>query len=250
MKYKICVPIPIKSIKVSDTAPIIRKVLNVDPNLVELRFDYLNNVQFLTKDFISSLINRIQPKVPVVLTFRKFSEGGQKEIPDDELFQIQKMLFETKPKYVDIEINTEKKNLKEIIALALQNKVSLIFSYHDFKKTPTFTNASSILDNFYKILINEMDINSKFIENCIFKLIFTAHSFKDNLLPLKLCKIKSSKKIKLISLCMGDKGLFSRIFCVFSGSFFTYGSFEEKTAPGQMNIVEIREIIKLMNFGK
>ncbi len=250
MKYNICVPIPIKSITISDNAPIINKVLDVSPNLIELRFDYLNKVQFLTKDFISSLLNRIQPKVPAVLTFRKSSEGGQKEIPKDELFLIQKMLIDAKPKYVDIEINTEKKKLKEIIELALQNKVSLIFSFHDFEKTPTYPKASNFLDDFYKTLINEMEINSKFVENCIFKLVFTAHSFEDNLVPLKLCKIKSGKKFKLISLCMGYKGLFSRIFCVFSGSFFTYGSFEEKTAPGQMSIAEIREIIKLMNFRK
>ncbi len=98
MKYNICVPIPIKSITISDNAPIINKVLDVSPNLIELRFDYLNKVQFLTKDFISTLLNRIQPKVPAVLTFRKSSEGGQKEISKDELFLIKKMLIDVKPR--------------------------------------------------------------------------------------------------------------------------------------------------------
>ena len=248
MKYNICVPIPIKSIKVSDNAPIISKVLGANPNLVELRFDYLNKVQFLTKDFISSLLNRIQPKVPVVLTFRNSSEGGQIEIPEVERFQIYKMFLELKPKFVDIEINTEKKILNEIIESALRNKVTLIFSFHDFEKTPTFTKANNLLDDFYKKLISEMAIDPKFVENSIFKLVFTAHSFEDNLIPLKLCKIKSNKKFKLISFCMGDLGFFSRFLCMFSGSFFTYGSFEEKTALGQMNITEMREILKLMNF--
>ncbi|HDZ19465.1 MAG TPA: type I 3-dehydroquinate dehydratase [archaeon] len=248
MKYKICVPIPIKSINVSENALLIKKVLDTSPNLVELRFDYLSKVQFLTKDFTRSLLNEIQYKVPVILTFRNSVEGGQIEILEDERFQIYKMFLEAKPKFVDIEINTEKEILNKIMESALRNKVTLIFSFHDFEKTPTYTKASNLLDNFYKELINMMAIDSKLVENCIFKLVFTAHSFEDNLIPLKLCKIHASKKFKLISFCMGDMGLFSRIFCVYSGSFFTYASFEEKTAPGQKNISEIREILKLMNF--
>ncbi len=248
MKYNICVPIPIKSINVSENAPVIKRVLDTRPNLVELRFDYLSKVQFLTKDLINSLVNRIQPKVPVVLTFRNSSEGGQIEIPEEERFQIYKMFLEVKPKFVDIEINTEKKILNKIIESALRNNVTLIFSFHDFEKTPTYTTANNLLDDFYKKLISDEAINSKFVENSIFKLVFTANSFEDNLVPLQLCKKKTSKKQKFISFCMGDLGLFSRIFCVFSGSFLTYGSSEENTAPGQIHINEIRNILKLLNF--
>ena len=44
---------------------------------------------------------------------------------------------------------------------------------------------------------------------------------------------------------MGATGIFSRIMCVTVGSFLTYASIEEKTAPGQLPIDELREIYKL-----
>ncbi len=40
---------------------------------------------------------------------------------------------------------------------------------------------------------------------------------------------------------MGELGIFSRIMCTLAGSFLTYASFEEKTAPGQLNIKKMRE---------
>ena len=248
MKYNICVPIPVKSLKISENAPIIKKVLYTNPNLIELRFDYINDVQNITKDFISSLLNRIQPKVPVISTFRDSSEGGHIKIDKNERFQILKVLIETKPKYLDIELNTEKDVLSEVIHLASQYKVKLIFSYHDFEKTPSYIEANNLIEKFLKKLNNEMLIDPKIVESGIYKLIFTAHSFEDNLLPLQLCKTKPYKKQRFISFCMGDLGLFSRITCIFSGSFLTYGYFEEKTALGQIHIKEIRRILKLMNF--
>ncbi|MHA2182694.1 MAG: type I 3-dehydroquinate dehydratase [Promethearchaeota archaeon] len=47
---------------------------------------------------------------------------------------------------------------------------------------------------------------------------------------------------------MGEVGLLSRIFCNFSNSFLTYGSYLEKTASGQISITKIREILNLLNF--
>jgi 3-dehydroquinate dehydratase type I len=45
---------------------------------------------------------------------------------------------------------------------------------------------------------------------------------------------------------MGEVGLLSRILCVKFGSLWTYGSLDEKTAPGQIKIEKIREIHQLL----
>ena len=45
---------------------------------------------------------------------------------------------------------------------------------------------------------------------------------------------------------MGTLGFFSRIMCVIKGSFLTYASLEEKTAPGQINIEKMKEIYDLI----
>jgi 3-dehydroquinate dehydratase-1 len=248
MKYNICVPIPVKSVNISEIAPTIKKVVNLNPNFIELRLDYITEIQKFTKDFVVSLLNKIQPKIPVICTLRDQSEGGQLEIDINERVQILKLLIESAPRYLDIEIGTESSILSEIIDLAVDNKVSLIYSLHDFDKTPIYGEANKSLEDSLKKLKNECQIDQKIIEKGIFKFIFTAQSFKDNLVPLELCKKKSSKNLRLISFCMGDLGLFSRILCVNSGSVLTYCSFEEKTASGQINIVKLREILNLLNF--
>ncbi len=248
MKYNICVPIPVKSVNISEIVPTIEAVIKLKPNLIELRFDYITDVQKITQNFIINLINRIQPKIPVISTLRDYSEGGQIEIDVSERLQIIKLLIKSKPRYFDIEINSVDKILSEIIPLASNNKVRLIYSFHDFEKTPNYNEASKILENFLIKLKNELLIDQKTVERSIFKLIFSAQSFEDNFIPLQLCKINSSKKLNLISFCMGDLGLFSRILCIFSNSFLTYSSFKEKTAPGQMNILDLRKILNLLNF--
>ena len=45
---------------------------------------------------------------------------------------------------------------------------------------------------------------------------------------------------------MGEMGILARILCVKFGSSWTYGSLEEKTAPGQINVEKIREIHQLI----
>ena len=44
---------------------------------------------------------------------------------------------------------------------------------------------------------------------------------------------------------MGTLGIFSRILCVLNGSFLTYGSVVEETAPGQIKIKDIRDSLSL-----
>ena len=93
MKYNICVPIPVKSLNISEITPIIDKVMNFNPNFIELRLDYISDIQKITKDFVVNLINRIQPKIPVICTLRDSSEGGKTEIDDNERLQIIKRLI-------------------------------------------------------------------------------------------------------------------------------------------------------------
>ena len=248
MKYNICVPIPVKSAIVSEIAPTIEKVKNLNPDFVELRFDYISDIQKITKDFIIDIINRIQPKIPVICTLRDASEGGQTQIDNNERFQIIKRIIESKPQYFDIEINTEADMLSEITNLAVNDRVSLIYSFHDFEKTPTYDEAVKDFEDSLKKLKSKVLIDQNITEKSIFKQIYTAQSFEDNLVPLKLCKTKSSNKFKMISFCMGELGLFSRILCNFSNSFLTYSSYSEKTAPGQIEITKLREILDLLNF--
>lgn len=246
MKFNICVPIPIKSANILELKSIIAQSLRSNPNLIEFRYDYIDDVQQITKNFVNELLANVQPKIPVIFTFRAHKEGGQMKIDEAIRFEILKTLVLSQPNYLDIEMNTEKRILSEMINLANLNDVNLIFSYHNFDETPSYETVSVQINNILDSLREDYGLDSQKMERIILKMIFTARKFEDNLIPLKLCKEISKENMKVISFCMGTLGIFSRILCVLNGSFLTYGSIDEKTAPGQIDITNLREALNVL----
>jgi len=133
--------------------------------------------------------------------------------------------------------------------MARKNSVKLIYSSHDFEKTPSYDEGVKIIEKFKEELVNNYAVDFISIKKIIFKLIFTAQKFENNLIPMKICKdlLEKNKDKNVISFCMGELGIFSRIMCVIAGSFLTYASLEERTAPGQINIRKMREILQTVS---
>jgi len=246
MKYNLCVSIPFKFISIKDSKSVIHHAIKSKPDLIELRFDYIPNVKIISTDFLKRLLNLIHPHATVIFTFRNSSEGGQIEIQQHERFKIIKIFIETKPDYIDIEMNTNDNHLKEIINLASQRGIKLIFSYHNLVKTLTYDEGTDLIHHFYDKLIKRLSMNPQMLRDNIYKIIFTAQTFEDNLIPLKICKNYSNSNQRIISFCIGTLGVFSRIMCVTNGSFMTYASLDEQTAPGQINIYKMKEIYNLI----
>jgi len=246
MKYKICIVIPIKSADLNINKQIIETALEKSPDLIEFRLDYINEANFITRSLLKEMMAVIPPKIPTILTFRRKQEGGQYDLSVNERLDVLRHLIEVKPDYIDIEINSESKVLKNLIDLAYDNKVKLIFSYHDFEKLVTYEETTEILNRFDEKLKNELLIDLYKINGSIFKIISTAHVFNDNVRVIKICKKLSRQNKKFVCFAMGEVGMFSRILCVEFGSLWTYGSHEERTAPGQIKIEKIREVHQLL----
>ncbi|MDX1797295.1 MAG: type I 3-dehydroquinate dehydratase, partial [Candidatus Lokiarchaeia archaeon] len=106
----------------------------------------------------------------------------------------------------------------------------------------------NLILNFEAKITQELHMDQQVFEEFIYKIIFSANTFEDNLTPLKLCKEISSSKKKIISFCMGPLGIFSRISCIIAGSYLTYAYLEEseKTAEGQIQIEKMKEFYDLI----
>ncbi|MFX1315927.1 MAG: type I 3-dehydroquinate dehydratase [Promethearchaeota archaeon] len=246
MKNKICVVIPIKTNNYDKNLPIIKNAINEKPNFIEFRFDFIDNFENITKDLGSRLLNIIPPNISTIFTFRANTEGGKIKVDEKERLKILEILVNAQPDFIDIEMNSAEEILNYIINLASNKKVNLIFSFHDFEKTSSYKETLELILKFEEKLINKMIINSNIVEKSVYKVIFTAQNFEDNLTPINVCKYFSNNNRKIISFCMGEIGIFSRIICTKFGSFMTYASLDRKTAPGQIRIEKLREFFNLL----
>lgn len=243
----ICIPVPVETNEIHQLKKKIDEILKLGPNIIEFRLDYIKDIESLTLNFLKELLNLIGVKIPVILTFRKFSEGGKLDIIDKKRFDIINQVINLSPTYVDIEMDNDDEFLQNAIKKASNKNVKIIFSYHNFDKTPDYETVIEILSKF-KAKFDKLTVNlEKSPSNYLIKLIFYAKNFEDNIIPLRICRELGTENQKIISFCMGELGILSRIFCLKAGSYLTYGSYKEQTAPGQISITTIREILKYIS---
>ncbi|MCV0412156.1 type I 3-dehydroquinate dehydratase [Nitrosarchaeum sp.] len=221
MKYKTCVTIAENSSnKIKNN---LKQALKKS-DYAEVRFDFLK-----TEDIPQTLENIKEDLKKVVCTLRPKSEGGKFEGNEKERVAILKLISEYNPFLLDVEFNTIKKN-KELAKYLKSTKTRLLISWHDFKKTPKFSE-----------LKNKMTQMNKFSNNV--KIVTTAKSAKDSTTTLQL--YSQNKKNSLIAFAMGDNGRLSRILCLYLGSPYTYVSLGKPIAPGQFSVDEVKKIIRL-----
>jgi len=128
--------------------------------------------------------------------------------------------------YIDVEVKS--KIAPSIINYARIKNKKIILSYHNFITTPN----PNELEKLY--------LKSKKLNCDIFKIATKVNDFND---ILTLLNFIHKKKNKVIAIPMGVS-IFERLVFVFWGSFLTYVSIKEKTAPGQPSY---QQIIKLLN---
>ncbi len=243
----ICIPVPVETNEIHQLKKEIEELLKLRPNIIEFRLDYIKDIESLTTHFLKELLTFIGVKIPVIFTFRKFSEGGKLDIENKKRYDIINQVINLSPTYVDIEMDNDDEFLQNAIQKASNKNVKIIFSYHNFDKTPDYETVIEILSKF-KAKFDKLTVNlEKSPSNYLIKLIFYAKNFEDNIIPLRICRELGTENQKIISFCMGELGILSRIFCLKAGSYLTYGSYKEQTAPGQISITIIREILKYVS---
>jgi len=223
MKYKTCVSIAENS---TDKVKKNLKDALKKSDYAEVRFDFLKiNEIPKTLEIIKEDIKK------VVCTLRPKSEGGKFTGNEKERIAILKLIAEYNPFLLDVEFNTIKKN-KDLEKYLKTTKTELLISWHDFKKTPKFSE-----------LTNKMNQMAKFSNNV--KIVTTAKSTEDSTRILQM--YSKNQKIRLIAFAMGDNGRISRILCLYLGSPYTYVSLGKPVAPGQFSVDEVKKITDIKN---
>ncbi len=216
----ICVPIFEKNYEsVLQSA---KNSIEAGADLLELRIDVMNNPN---PDDVSSIIKEIN--FPLIATNRKTEEGGFFKGSESERIDI--LLEAAKhANIVDIELETEDEYLEKIINCSK----STIISYHDFNITPS-------IDFLLEIVRREKQLGD------IAKFSVMPQNISDTLVVLNVL----SQVQDTIGIAMGDIGMYTRIIAPLFGSPITFASLNNKSAPGQLDIVTTKNFLdKLGNW--
>ncbi len=215
---------------------------SLEIDLVEWRVDFFednSNVK-LVKEALEE-IRHILPDIPLIFTFRTEREGGEKQLKIVDYFQLNKEIMETDNiDLIDIELFTDKEKRKTLIECAHANHLAVIVSNHDFDKTPS-------KDEIISRLCLAEEINGD-----IAKIAVMPCSAKDviTLLDATETMYRTYAKGPIITMSMGSMGVVSRIAGEIFGSAVTFAAAKQVSAPGQIAVTELDQILKRLKQTK
>lgn len=197
-------------------------------DLIELRLDMFED-NSLYHALETLRIAKDKFNKPLITTVRDISEGGQRAISDRfALYEAALPLSD----FVDVEVNSE--NLLQRVKGIISDRTILIGSYHNFDFTPQ--------DEFLEGIVRKGRLSGV----DVVKIAVTAND-RNDLIRLLLLTLRH-KDSGIITMCMGEHGLPSRIIAPVFGSLIAYGYINKPSAPGQLSVRQLSEIFSLLNI--
>ena len=190
-------------------------------DLCELRIDRL----YGSSANLEALSAKIH--IPKIATVRDRSEGGANELPAATRLE----LFERWLPHCNL-VDIELSNLSRFSAFIEQAESEgkeIIFSFHDFEKTPSLEVLQGMLDH------------CRLRQNQIFKVATNVEHWSDVETLVHL--IERNPETRVAAMGMGKFGKLSRLVLARLGSCLTYGSIGESVVPGQWPVSELARLL-------
>ena len=213
-----------------------KKAVESKADLIEWRADSLTEGEF-DEDFHNEILAKMREiigEIPIIYTFRTLIEGG-KEIENEKYKDLILSVANAGiTDIIDVEIFSFKLKARDIIdEIHSFTNVKVIGSYHDFEGTP------DTAELVYRLSV---------IDNCnadILKIATMPHKKKDvmRIMTATILTYTRPNPKPIISIAMGNMGRVTRLLGGFTGSAITFASIGRSSAPGQMDIEEVREIL-------
>ena len=228
---RICIPIVADSV---DSALVkMDRAFNAG-DLLELRVDRIGDAN------LQRLLKREPARI--LVTNRRTEEGGAFAGTERERVALLLEAVRLGAGYVDIEAATDTRLIKKMKDTIGKNggRTRLIVSNHDITGTPG-----------HEILKRRLAEGTS-LGAAIVKIVTTARTMEDNLNVLGLIPYARKAGMPVIAFCMGEAGRMSRVMAGLLGSFLTFASLNrgEESAPGQITIKEMREILERVQGAK
>jgi len=233
---KICVPIVGKTRE--EILEAAREIKEAPVDLIEWRADWFEDVFDVERmKSILAELRSIIGEIPLLFTFRTKAEGGEKEIAYEQYKRLLKCVAEKGlVDLIDVEVFIDNE-VSTLITEIQKLGVSVVGSNHDFNKTPA---KEEIIRRLCHMQVVGADIP---------KIAVMPQTEADVLTLLGATKEMTVKYADrpIITMSMAGMGVVSRIAGEIFGSAVTFGAMHKASAPGQLEVQKLREILEILH---
>lgn len=237
---KICVPIV--GVTEEDILKEAHSLVEVPMDLVEWRADWYEDVfDFEKVKEVLAKLRGVLGETPILFTFRTAKEGGEKAIEESVYLALNQMVSETgNTDLIDVELFSGEQVVKQMVETAHKNDVKVIASNHDFQKTPS-------QEEIVKRLQSMQELGAD-----ILKIAVMPQTKKDVLTLLSATEemVTNYAGQPVVTMSMSGKGVISRLAGEAFGSAMTFGAAKKASAPGQVPVEELAQVLDIIHHAK
>ncbi|QHI72193.1 type I 3-dehydroquinate dehydratase [Aminipila terrae] len=214
-------------------------IRNLPVDLAEWRVDWFEDA--FDSDQVREVLTGLRTilkDIPILFTFRTSKEGGNQSAQTEEYAELMKGAAATGLiDLIDIEASAGDHFVKSLIPQFHKKNIRVILSSHDFEKTPS---KEEIISSLCKMQDLGADIP---------KIAVMPACYKDVLTLLEATAEMNEKYAKgpIITMSMSKLGSISRISGEYFGSSITFGSVGKSSAPGQLEVEALYQILNIIH---
>ena len=234
---KICVPIVGKTIdEILNQA---KHICVIGADVVEWRVDWFENVFDTDKVLdVAKDLQTVLKDTPILFTFRTAKEGGEKAISSEDYKALNMAVAKSGyVDFIDVEAFTGEEIVKSMIQEAHSYGVKVIASNHDFDATPE-------KDEIVRRLRMMQDYGADIPKMAVMP------KSKQDVLTLLSATLEMSEQFAdrpIITMSMAGTGVVSRLTGETFGSALTFGAATKASAPGQINVNELEQVLDIIH---
>jgi 3-dehydroquinate dehydratase-1 len=208
------------------------------PDVLEWRVDFFDQIGDSDAVIAAALaIKEKAGQVPLLFTRRSSLEGGEKiALSEDKVIALYQAVCQSKSiDLIDYEIANDPANVARVRAIACDNAITLVLSFHNFSFTPgvdalvaKFLQAEQLGADVAKVAVMPRDLS--------------------DVLTLLTATNEAGKKLRipLISMSMGPYGSITRMFGGVFGSALSFAVGAASSAPGQVPIEDLNTVLGIV----
>lgn len=236
---KICVPIV--GVTKAEILQQAKEINLLDADLIEWRADWYEEVMdVLQVCAVLHELRSILNEKPILFTFRTANEGGEREILLKEYRSLNLTVAENKAAdLIDIEAFIDEEAVGELIQNIQSHGVYVVTSNHDFKKTPE-------KEEIIRRLIKMQEMDADVIKIAVMPVC------KQDVLTLLSATLEMNEKYAdrpVVTMSMAAEGSISRMAGEIFGSALTFGAVKKVSAPGQVEVAELKQVLEIIHKG-